>query len=124
MSTFETPDFKSITAEDALRIARLQLEPDDELRVAGAYEHWLQLLCAEARKQRDTSDSHSRFHPHVIVTSVPGRDVRRNVILDWVDGAEPELFAQIWIDRSGAKVMYRFCGHGYPAGDQGASSLA
>lgn len=122
MSTSETPDFTAIAAEDALRIGRLQLAPDEELHVAGRYEYWLHQLCEQGRKQRNMSGSDSPFHPRVIVTSVPGQDMRRNVMLDWGGGREPEPFARIWIERSGAqaKVMYEFLGHGYPAGDQDA----
>ena len=112
---FDSPDFEAIAVEDAERIALLELGPADVRRVTEIYNRWLKILFGDAGKQLPADG----LRPRPSITLAPGEDVRRSIILRWGNRPQQELFAQIWIDTSGAQpeVKYRFNGYGYPPGN-------
>jgi hypothetical protein len=109
----QQPDFGALGDEDARRIKAIEgLTFANRGWLARNYATWLQLLWFEGAKQRAMAGAPSV----VAIESLPGNDIRRQVVLAWADGAgERRPFGSIWVDasRDEMAVMYQFHGSGY-----------
>jgi hypothetical protein len=108
----QQPDFGALGDEDAARIGAIDgLSTANRRWLARNYAAWLQMLWFEGTKQRSMAGAAGV----VTIESLPGNDVRRQIVLASAYGGEREPFGSIWVDVSGNElaVMYQFHGFAY-----------
>jgi hypothetical protein len=116
MHAQDRPDFEALAKEDADRVDQLSLSALHKQRLTEIYNRWLKILYGEARKQLNLDGPPA--HPNAGIEMVASNDVRRIVTVQFGERARKLLFAQIWIEVSGAafEVRYQYHGYGYPSG--------